>query len=369
MSPVTNREVALIRDPKEITTEWLTKVLRAEGSLSDAVTVTHLTTTLTGEGVGVLSRIYRVRPEYSGASTNAPDSVIVKLATDNEASRFTADVLSAFKREMVFYAEFRHTAPFATPRCFAAVQATDNSDFTLVMEDLGTKRFQDQLAGSTWDDTVAAIQAIASFHAGWMGKEFPYPELYVPLLNEGYLALLPMLFTQNWPTAQTLFADLITDEIKAFGDEWGERCEFMLNGLYAPYTTICHGDWRADNVLFDPHTGGVIGIDFQLLGPGCGTFDVAYYVSQSIDPDERNGRDRELVQVYIDALRLAGVEANFDEVWMQYRLGLLFALCYPVNNALAFEGLPERGKRLIRSMFERATSAILDTNATAVLVR
>lgn len=369
MPTVVDRDIALIREPAEITPQWLTATLRAEGSLPVGGSVSTLETQLIGEGVGVLSRIFRVTPTYAGASDGAPASVIVKLATDNEAIRFTADMLSAFKREMVLYSELADTVPFTTPRCFAVVQATDSSDFTLVMEDLNGMRFQDQLLGSTWADTVAAIRAVASLHATWMDKEHPYPELYLPLLNDGYLAILPMLFDQNWAAAQEVFADLMTDEIKAFGDTWGTHCAFMLTNLNAPYTTMAHGDWRADNVLFHPESAGgaVVGIDFQLLGVGCGTYDVAYYVSQSVDPHERAGRDRELVQVYVDALREGGVDADFDTVWNQYRIGLLFCLCYPVNGGVGYSEMAERGQRLMRSMFTRASSAIIETNALELL--
>ncbi len=368
MPTVTDREVALIRDPRSITPEWLSRVLLAEGSLPTGARVIGAPYELIGVGVGVLSRIYRVSPQYSQVVPAAPASVIVKIPTDNEANRFTADLLSAFRREMVFYSEFAQSAPFRIPRCFAAVQASDNSDFTLVMEDLAGMRFQDQLEGSSWTDTIAAIQAIASFHAAWMNAEHPYPDLYLPLLNDGYLALLPMLFNQNWGMAKEIFADLLTDDVRRFGDTWGEHCAFMLAGLNAPYTTMAHGDWRADNVLFEPGVdGAVVGIDFQLLGVGCGTYDVAFYVSQSVDPHERLGRDRDLVQIYVDALAVAGVTVDVDIVWTQYRLGLLFCLAYPVNGALGYEEMAPRAKSLMRSMFTRASAAISETNAVEVL--
>jgi hypothetical protein len=369
---VTDPTVALIRTPEGITAQWLTTLLHAEGSLETDIAVVETEQTRIGEGVGVLSRIFRVRPTYSRSGSQAPATVIVKIATDNKVSRFTADLLSAFQREMVFYAELQESAPFVTARCFAAVQACDNSDFTLVMEDLGLMRFQDQLAGCTWDDSIAAIQAIAGFHAGWSTREVPHPELYLPLYNESYLALLPMLFSQNWPQAKELFADVLTPEVVAFGDTWGEHCEFMLRSLHAPYTTFVHGDWRADNVLFAPGVHGgagesVLGIDFQLLGTGSGTYDVAYFVSQSIDPIVRAGRDRELVEVYVAALSAGGMTVDPEVVWFQYRVGLLFCLSYPVNSALAYNEMPDRAKQLVRSMLTRASTAISDTNAVSVL--
>jgi Ecdysteroid kinase-like family len=382
MPVVTDRTIALIRTPEEITTHWLTAVLQAEGSLPSSAAVSSLTSTRIGEGVGVLSRIFRVTPTYDSVGdsvdgSSAPRTVIVKLATEDLVPRFTADLLSAFTREVTFYAEWADSAKLRTARCFASVQATDNSDFTLVLEDLSAARFQDQLQGCTWPDALASIEALAGFHAPWMDDQTtkPQTDLYLPLLNDSYLGMLPMLFQQNWEAAKSLFSDQLHPQVIAFGDRWGEHCEFMLTELMSPYTTMCHGDWRADNVMFiegatgDRSTGGevVLGIDFQLMGTGSGTYDVAYFVSQSIDPEVRVGRDRELVLHYVQALGRHGITADVDKVWRQYQVGLLFDLSYPVNSALAFDTLPERGQRLLRSMMTRASSAIVDTNAFEVL--
>jgi aminoglycoside/choline kinase family phosphotransferase len=392
MPVVTDRTIALIRTPEEITTHWLTAVLQAEGSLPSHAAVSSLTSTRIGEGVGVLSRIFRVAPTYDSATDSAtesdsglsaPNTVIVKLATEDLVPRFTADLLSAFAREVNFYAKWADSTKLRTARCFAAVQATDNSDFTLVLEDLSAARFQDQLQGCTWPDALASIEALAGFHAPWMDDQTitapavgrPQADLYLPLLNDSYLGMLPMLFQQNWDAAKSLFSEQLHPQVVAFGDRWGEHCEFMLTELMSPYTTMCHGDWRADNVMFvdgatrDGSAGGevVLGIDFQLMGTGSGTYDVAYFVSQSIDPEVRVGRDRELVLHYVQALGRHGIAADADKVWRQYQVGLLFDLSYPVNSALAFETLPERGQQLLRSMITRASSAIVDTNAIEVL--
>jgi hypothetical protein len=379
VSVVTDSAVALIRTPEAITPQWLTGVLQAEGSLPSDSRVHSLTAQLIGEGVGVLSRIYRVTPTYAPEQApghqpgqgGAPTTVVVKLATENEIQRLTADLLSAFRREVVFYAELAEAAPFRTPRCFAAVQAADNSDFTLVLEDLAGVRFQDQIAGCSWEDSLRSVEALAGFHAQGTTRPPAHPELYLPLLNDGYLAMLPVLFEQNWGAAKAIFGDLITPEVAAFGDRWGHHCEFMLRELMSPYTSMCHGDWRADNIMFAQRADGsgeeVLAIDFQLMGIGSGTYDVAYFVSQSIDPDVRNGRDREIVEHYVAALQRQGLETDTEAVWRQYRVGLLFDLSYPVNSALAWESLAPRAQALIRSMFTRAASAIADTKAYEVL--
>jgi hypothetical protein len=375
MPVVTDPNIALIRDPEHITPSWLTALLHAEGSLELDASVTSLTSTRIGEGVGVLSRIFRVSPVYTGsAGMQAPATVIVKLATEDLVPRFTADLLSAFAREITFYAEFAEATPLRTARCFASVQASDNSDFTLVLEDLSAARFQDQLDGCTWDDALASIDALAGFHSQWMTNndgsvQRPRPDLFMPLLNDSYLGMLPMLFQQNWDAAKSLFSDQMDPRVLSFGEQWGEHCEFMLTELMHPYTTMCHGDWRADNVMFIDGSNGeeVLGIDFQLMGTGSGTYDVAYFVSQSIDPQVRKGRDRELVQHYVNALQRHGIETEFSRVWRQYQVGLLFDLSYPVNSSLTYETLPDRGKQLVQSMITRASTAIVDSNAFEVL--
>ena len=58
----------------------------------------------------------------------------------------------------------------------------------------------------------------------------------------------------------------------------------MLATLSTSPTTVIHGDYRADNIFFAAD-GRTVLLDFQLTGLGSPSYDLAYFVTQSLLPD------------------------------------------------------------------------------------
>jgi thiamine kinase-like enzyme len=138
----------------------------------------------------------------------------------------------------------------------------------------------------------------------------------------------------------------------------------MLGNLMAP-ATLCHGDYRADNIMFDGKDPVVI--DFQLIGTGSGMYDVGYYISQSIATDVRRGHDRELVDVYLNRLESHGIEIDREEAWRQYLVCICFCVTYGVTTFGGFAEQNERGQQLLQDMLLRALHCVADNNALEVL--
>jgi thiamine kinase-like enzyme len=138
----------------------------------------------------------------------------------------------------------------------------------------------------------------------------------------------------------------------------------MLENLMTP-TTMCHGDYRADNIMFDGNKPVVI--DFQLIGTGSGMYDVGYYISQSIATDVRRGHDRELVDVYLNRLESHGIDIDRDEAWRQYLICICFCVTYGVTTFGGFTEQNERGQKLLQDMLLRALNCVADNNALSVL--
>jgi hypothetical protein len=132
-----------------------------------------------GEGVGMTSYLYRIHLTYEvpasrtveHAPGSAPATVIVKFATDDPTTRSMIDSLSLYQREVRFYAELSEGNPFRIPFCYLAQQATNSTDFVLVLEDVGALSAIDQLVGCTWEQSVLAVQTVAAFHAKWWEHE------------------------------------------------------------------------------------------------------------------------------------------------------------------------------------------------------
>ena len=351
----------LIRSEADITPAWVEGVLRGSGALEDGVSVTGVALERIGEGVGILSIIQRVRPTYS-AATSAPASFVVKYPTDDAGQRFTADALAFYIRECIFYRDLAPGAAFATARCYAQGIASDNTDFTVAMQDISGLRTLNQLEGVSLEDSRVILSKLADFHAAWWENEKldGMLDVFQPLSNPTYHMVLPMLWSQGWPSLMEQAPEIVPAGIHEVGDLWGPKVQWMLDNLSLP-RTLCHGDYRADNIMFDGNEPVVL--DFQIVGVGGGMYDVGYYISQSIDASVRSGHDRELVDHYLDRLAHHGIKVDRDEAWRQYLICTVFCLTYSVVNWPQYGNMNDRGRSLLRDMLQRAIQCVLDNNA------
>src|SRR5262249_20123429 len=83
--------------------------------------------------------------------------------------------------------------------------------------------------------------------------------------------------------------------------------------------TYVHGDTHIGNVFLD---GKRVGFhDWGLSRVSTPMRDVSYFLTMSVDPDERRRSERALVRPYLDALRAAGGPAiAFDDAWADHRV-------------------------------------------------
>ena len=137
-------------------------------------------------------------------------------------------------------------------------------------------------------------------------------------------------------------------------------------GQLATQPTLVHGDFRADNTMFDENNGLVL-IDFQIIGIANGLYDIAYFMCQSIDRDVRRGHDRELVQLYVDTLRDGGVDTDIERAWRIYQAGVAFCLIKAVTVFRGWDSFGGRQHELITKMLSRTIEAIHDADALASL--
>jgi thiamine kinase-like enzyme len=104
-------------------------------------------------------------------------------------------------------------------------------------------------------------------------------------------------------------------------------------------------------------------IDFQISGLATGVYDLAYFVSQSIDPEVRKGREDELIDRYVAALAANGVQRDRDEVAHQFKVAVAQCFIYGVSSFPSWDVLPDRSKDLVMLLFGRSAQAIVDFDA------
>lgn len=366
MSRVAGREVGLPTTIEEVDAAWLTSVLRTSGAIGPDRSVASAELEPFAEGLGFLSILHRATLTYDGDAPGAPDTVIIKMITDLEVQRGIGEALQFYPRELRFYREVAPMAGFRSPVAHAAIMADDSADFVLVMEDLSGIRQLDQAVGVDAADALLAAETMARMHGAFAGKDLSdLATTFLPFDNPIYQVALPQVFAGGWETCKAEAGDLLSPEIVAFGDRFAELVPFFMQQFSG--TTLVHADWRADNLMVDDATGEMVVIDFQLVGVGVPSYDLGYFMSQSMEPEVRAEHGQAVIDRYFETLDETGAGFDTDELHRALRLSVAWCLIYPVSTFAGWPDLPEPHRQTALRMLRRSVSAIAEHDALSLI--
>lgn len=353
----------LPRTPDDVTTAWLTEVLRASGSLPHDASVASVTRTPVGEGVGMLSEIEFLGLAYDGEADGAPGSVVVKFPTRNETNRGVALHFGVYTREVRYFAELDPRSGAAGPKVHLSAIDGD-SDFVIVLEDLSDYRIGDQIVGADLQETQLSIDQLARLHASFWNALESDEFSWLPRsancdnatnMHEGSRA--------GWDATVEIFGSHVPQWMRDAKDAYLAAVPAMQERLDAAPRTLIHGDFRMDNLFFGqvPHHHPMTMVDWQGPLRGRGIHDVAYLLSQSTQTEVRRAHERDLISRYVAALADHGVEGyGFDEAWTDYRYGVLYFWVFATVIAGTLDATNERGNAWMSEMIKRNVAAIDD---------
>ena len=353
--------------PDELPPDWYTRALRSTGTIDGATTVTASSAEAIGVGVGILSLLWRVELAYEGGE--GPATAVLKLPHTVAGARQTADAFNFYCREVNFYRDAGPRTPLGTPVLYASNYDPGTKDFVLLLEDMGGRTLYDQLDGCTVDHALVAAKELAAHHAWyWNDQEIVDADWTVRTCDPPNPQALPPTLRQSWPLIESEFAHLLPGRMFEAARRMPDVCGELLERLSEPPMTLLHGDYRLDNLFFDPGAEDpVVAIDWQICGLGRAPYDIAYFMSQSLTPEDRKGADELVLRAYHNALMAGGVEDySFEQCWEDYRLAILFCACYPLN-AGALDLVNDRARALFEAMLTRSASAILDLDALELM--
>ena len=342
----------------DVTPAWLREVLGRP--------ITDATSTQIGVGIGVSSAVYRVRLT-SEDGDDGPASVVVKLPALDEAAVFTSTVLRMYIREVGFFEKLADRSPIRVPAYHYGEVDEETSKFVVVMEDLGRMRIVDQVQGMAIEDAERAVDELAAWHATWWNQADDLAEqgMVVSLGDPIYPAILPMVFGEGWEKV-TGSMD-VQASILDVGPRFGDAIAGLLQDLNQAPRTLTHGDYRADNILV-ADDGAIALLDFQLIGSGSGAYDLAYFVTQSLDPEVASAHEQALFARWTAGLRERGIPENdLGGMWDQYRKAALFCLAYPIIASRGMDLTDPRQRDLVHCMNTRLGRAIDELDLSTLI--
>jgi hypothetical protein len=323
-----------------------------------------------GEGVGVLAELYRLTLTYAPGAAG-PGSVIAKLQSSTPEVRELCDAYAIYEREMGFYREVAGTIELRTPRHYFSAFDPGTRDCVILMEDLAPARSPDQVAGVSLAELTAAIDGVATLHARWWSD----PRLerlrpLMPTLAEPPYANVMEVYRAALPLALEGLAARGHRRLARTAQKVGGALERLLEAMSAEPRTLCHGDFRVDNLMFRDTPAGseLTVIDWQVAMQARGPLDVGYLMGGAVPTELRRAEEMTLLRRYHARLTELGVTGyGFEECLADYRRAILVSLVYWVEGCPLVDRENARAVALFEGWADRLAAAADDLGLEALL--
>jgi hypothetical protein len=297
--------------------------------------------------------------QYAEDPGDLPQTFVIKLPAQDDTVRDRVTI--GYRSECTFYSTVVDRVRVPTPRCFYCQISEDALDFALLLADQAPAVQGDQIAGCGEQQVRLAVTALAGLHGPswcdpfWLdlpGVAFPRPD------EPSARGLGDVAKMSADITLEKLGDRMSAEDRETFTTAMGLVTPWLLA---APDRfALLHGDYRLDNLLFDPESTRVAVVDWQTLGTGLPARDLAYFTATSLNPQLRQAIEEDLVDAYHRALAGYGVTGYDRETcWRDYRLGMPQTVLISALG-FAFATATERGDDMVLTMLARGCQAIRD---------
>ena len=342
----------------QISPDWMQQVFARAG-----VEVPRLTRTASRPiGHGNLSGTVVTQLSYENDSVSAPQSVVCKFTSNLPTAVLLAQAAGVYSREVMTYRLLGEASPIRIPRTYLAETDASGGRLNLVMEDLSAfAEPGDQVAGCSPSDAHAAISEFASLHASfWNNPGIDKLDwLFSSRPRSG--AAATQSFAAGARACAVRFKNRLPAEVLAAVDSFAPHVGEWAS---APprRKTLIHREARVDNIVFDrrdsPNIHAYV-IDWQFTSCGDPQFDVAYFASGSLAPQDRRACELSLIESHVVKIREVDPTYSLAEARESYRLYLPSGLVTTLSAALV---LPpgQHEDLLLMTLLTRNVAALTD---------
>jgi aminoglycoside phosphotransferase (APT) family kinase protein len=300
---------------------------------------------------GVFSLVHRVTLEPASVE---PRSVVVKQP-DPGPNGSAAAASGAYEREALAYRSILPVTPVAAPRCHL-VDSQGDGRASFVLEDLTRWRAVDQLDGLSTGDAAALVDELGVLHRRWANgaaDDLPVRRATPAAFDPAALARGLAVVSERWQESAGAAPPLVLGRLLS------RRAELVDAFASAGPVTLCHGDPRADNVVFSS-TGRAVLFDWQQLGVNLPQADLAWLTTTSLEPETRRRCEDDLIVGHA-----AGLGQDPEEARLRYRLGMILpglAVLLLAQRQLT----SERAERFVATSLRRIATAVDDLEIAAL---
>ncbi|MGI9625053.1 MAG: phosphotransferase [Acidimicrobiales bacterium] len=328
--------------------------------------VQAISTRRIGADRGMLGDIFLVTLDTSDAGreddgSRGPAQLVAKFASPRDEALATARRGRTNERELRCYDDLLQSTPVTAPAMYGAWYDPDTAEFLLLQEAIDPDETVDQLEGLSVEQARLVLSETACIHARWFeDPALGTLEWLPPIDGPERRHNLTTLADAGWGPLCELLGDSLTEQERQIGIGLADRIDHALVELAEHKATLLHGDLRADNLLFTKDGAGVYLIDWQGSGVGPPSWDLAYFLSQSLAVDVRRAHEDALIEHYRVMLADQGLALSTDEILTGYDQSMLFGLAVACALPLINDTSEPRVNALAHTIARRAIEALRD---------
>ncbi len=286
---------------------------------------------------GVLSHCARLSVEYKTNSARLPARLVWKaLKNDSFFTLFCSALFSIGEREHLVYSVWAEELSSLIGRPYFVHFSYWTQDFVLLMEDLGAEgnggRYDDKYALSIRECELALI---ACAHLRLITSKLRVPSsaarIWPSPRDRLDLLLLPVFLRRVLrldilAQQRDLAALFVSSDICRRCLEFAVKTDVVESILSSCWENprwpgLSHGDARRENLFFDNNCARMI--DFQLIEPRSPFTDLGVLIVHDFEIAVRRKEETRLLRVFLEN---SGTSNSEEEMWMQYRFGIVNSL-------------------------------------------
>jgi hypothetical protein len=357
-------DTPLLKLASEVTPSWLTSVLTRSGALAGGAKVVDLTATAVG--TGQMADTTRFTLTYDKAEAG-PASVVGKFASSDDQSRGTGLALRAYEIEVRFYCELAERVSTRVPACYFADVEPETGWFTLILEDIAGATQGDQIEACGPDVAAAVLEEMAGLHAPcWERPELARLE-WLNRNTDDADQFLSMMVSSLLPGFLERYTDTLSPEHAEVCRIFVEQASVWSHLRQGPRTAT-HGDFRLDNLLFQPGQRRPAVVDWQTLVWANASYDVAYFIGGCLSAEDRRAHELDLLAHYHRALCAQGVEGySLDQLRQDTRRDSFGGVLMAIVASMMVQRT-ERGDLMFLTMTTRHAQHAIDVDAPDLLL-
>jgi aminoglycoside phosphotransferase (APT) family kinase protein len=307
-------------------------------------------------GTGQTAATYRITPTYP-RPLDSPRSLIAKLPSQRQDVR--ERVALGYRAEHAFYTRVADTVSVPLPQVYHCDITRNGSEFVLLLSDLDPAVQGDQIRGCNDAEALLAVEALAGLHGPrWCDPAWlSFDCVTMPKADADVARGIGQLAHTALDTTLSGLGDRISALDRSTLTQSADLIERWL-GIDPDRFCLLHGDYRLDNLLFDPDRTSVTVVDWQTITVGLPARDLAYFMGTSLDSDLREATESELAKAYHRRLLDYGVtDYSAEDCWNDYRIGML-QVPLLTTFGYAFAAATDRGDEMVLAMLTRGCHAI-----------